>query len=142
MNDLEIVAMTLHESVHFTMNSTGPLQEAEWETLTKNPDGLGRVRLGPDNRVLTAVFAHQLHCIRQIERAFIDRDHNISSPHHVSHCLNYLRQTFLCDAADTIEEGDFMKRNLQTDRVGDTLICWDWERVYEEMGLRHRWNTV
>ncbi|KAH7929040.1 hypothetical protein BV22DRAFT_1117083 [Leucogyrophana mollusca] len=122
---LETVALTLQDE---------PSVDKVWETLGTHPKGLGRVHMGPDDRLFSVVMAHQLHCIREMERAFLNPNHLMSSPHHVQHCLNYLRQTLLCDAADSLEEGDFLQRDYEQDRLGDTLVCWDWTKVYDVLG--------
>ena len=62
--------------------------------------------------------------------AVLDKNDKIATPHHVNHCLQYLRQTMLCKAADTLENGDFMERNFETDRVGPEVMCVDWEAAY------------
>lgn len=132
---LDAVALTLQESFHFTLNSTDLITiDKEWETLTTNPSGLGRVHMGPDKRILTAVFLHQLHCVRQIQRAFIQREHHIATSEHIGHCFNYLRQTLLCDAAEILEKGDFLDRDFEEDRLGDTMVCKDWEKIYTILG--------
>lgn len=123
--------MTLHESVHFTLNGSDPVTTAEWESLASHPDGFGRTRLGPEHRLFVMTFYHQLHCIWKFQQALVDRGDPTASQHHVQHCLNYLRQTLLCEAAESVEEGDFMVRDFEQDRVGDTLVCRDWGEVYE-----------
>lgn len=67
---------------------------------------------------------------------------------HYGHCLNYLRQTLLCDANGSLEEGDFIERDPEVDRVGDTMVCQDWEKLYKVMNendedyarWRKEWN--
>ncbi|THH21428.1 hypothetical protein EW146_g150 [Bondarzewia mesenterica] len=145
---LDTIAMTLHESIHFALNSTDSVAHKEWTTISVYPEGFGRARLGPEHRLFVVSFYHQMHCLRQIQLGLLSRDDPIANPHHIQHCLNYLRQTFLCGAADSLEKGDFMKRNYEKDRVGDTLVCRDWEKVYGELGenyerwlgWREKWN--
>ena len=145
MGDLDPVAMTLHESVHFTLlTGSDPVIATEWESLASHPDGFGRTRLGPNHRLFVMTFYHQLHCIWKFQQALVDRSDPTASHHHVQHCLNYLRQTLLCEAAENVEEGDFMKRDFEQDRVGDTLICRDWEMVYNVLDSAYaeweRWS--
>ncbi|KAI6045797.1 hypothetical protein EDC04DRAFT_2162925 [Pisolithus marmoratus] len=136
----DLVAMTLHESVRFALEDVDDVAvDKTWGTLFANPSGLGRVKLGENNRLLAVTFVHQLHCVRELARAFHRPRSNLVSREHQHHCLNYLRQTLLCDAADTLEEGDFMLRDFEVDRVGGTLVCWDWEKVYDVMG--RMWKT-
>ena len=124
------VAMTLHETVHFPPNGSDPIAELEWNNLVTAPKEAGRTRLGPDHRVFTMVFWHHFHCLWSIQRALNDPDDPYGGYEHLHHCFNYLRQTLLCQAADTLELGDFMERNFENDRVGDTMVCRDWEQVY------------
>lgn len=137
--------MTLQESVHFNVNLSDTASNLEWKSISLHPDGFGRTRLGPDHRIFVVTVFHQLHCLQILHSAL---DGNIDSTHHIQHCLDYLRQTFLCEAADNLERGDFMRRDYARERVADTLTCRDWEKVYraldedaarwEEWSLR--WN--
>lgn len=143
LGDLDPVAMTLQESVRFELgDGTDESVDKTWGTLFANPPGLGRVHFGENERILTATFVHQLHCVRELARAFHSPKSNLVTVEHQQHCLTYLRQTFLCEAADTLEEGDFMQRDFDVDRIGGTAVCWDWERVYELMGTNyHEWKA-
>ncbi|KAF8123124.1 hypothetical protein EV363DRAFT_1357498 [Boletus edulis] len=127
------VAMTLHETVHFPFNMSDPIAQMEWDNLVTAPKEAGRTRLGPDHRVFTMVFWHHFHCLWSIQRALNDRNDTYAGYGHLHHCFNYLRQTLLCQAADTLELGDFMERDFENNRVGDTLVCRDWEQVYDTM---------
>ena len=63
-------------------------------------------------------------------REAFDEPHHLEKPDgHFIHCLIYMRQLFLCNADMTLEAGDFMTRNLTTDRVGETRRCRDWSTV-------------
>lgn len=128
--------MTLQETIHYDLNISDPVVEHEWDSLMLYPRGFGRVHLGSEHRVFNIVVWHQMHCLRAMERAIQNRSHPLSTPGHVRHCLNYLRQTFLCTADHTLEEGDFMRRNFEVQRVADTRICRDWELVESVMNRK------
>ncbi|KAF5309819.1 hypothetical protein D9619_010305 [Psilocybe cf. subviscida] len=129
--------LTLQETVHYAFNTTDdPDSAKEWDQILDSPDGTGRIHLGPMHRTFVLAFYHQLHCIVELKEALVDRNSTWASPHHVNHCLQYLRQTFLCQASDKLEEGDFMERNFATDRQGPDVECYDWEKVYQEVGAR------
>lgn len=134
---LDPVAMTLHESIHFDLNGSDPLALSEWQLLPSIPKGIGRTRLGPNYRVFVLTFHHQMHCLHRMQRGLIDRSDPGINEAHIRHCLNYLRQTMMCEAADSLEDGDFMGKNLEEDRRGDEIICRDWERVYDVMDERY-----
>ncbi|KAJ6609694.1 hypothetical protein B0H10DRAFT_472626 [Mycena sp. CBHHK59/15] len=137
--------MTLYQSVRFSLDPTDAVANlSEWATIGENLKGFGRTRLGPDHRVFVLTFYHQFHCLRKIQVALIDRNDSISTAHHFQHCLNYLRQTFLCSAADMLEEGDFMAKDWDEDRQGDLLVCKDWRKVYDVLDTKYeewvRWK--
>ena len=121
--------MTLQESVHYGGNGS--------DITAAYPRGAGRAIMGPDNRELLVSFYHQLHCIGELQLGLFDRDSKEATPHHMKHCLDYLRQTILCDAQDTLEEGDFMRMNFKTQRIAGDVACWDWRLIYED--LEHDW---
>jgi hypothetical protein len=137
--------MTLQETVHFSLNATDSVADKEWQSLTSNPRGFGRVRMGPDHRVFVLTMFHQLHCIHRLQTRLVNRHDPASSIHHFEHCLHYLRQTFLCDASYTLEEGDFMTKDYANDRVGSDVVCRDWTGVYREMDTQtdawEAWNA-
>ncbi|TFK62285.1 hypothetical protein BDN72DRAFT_848835 [Pluteus cervinus] len=73
---LPTVALTLHDSAVFSLNSVAalnstsnitaslsPADKAKWETIVVHPHGMGRVQLGPSKRLFNTVFYHQLHCV-------------------------------------------------------------------------------
>lgn len=130
---LDTVALTLQESTVFSLDPSDPLAEAPWRIMNEHPAGYGRTRLGPEHRLFVVTFYHELHCLRQLQRGLFASDHPEATPHHIQHCFNYLRQNLLCDAADTLERGDFMERDYEVDRVGDTLACRDWSTVFDEL---------
>ncbi|KAF9256978.1 hypothetical protein L218DRAFT_880547, partial [Marasmius fiardii PR-910] len=144
--ELDFAAMTVQESTHYSLNVSDPMSEFEWLTLPSNPLGFGRVNLGSNHRLLTVVFWHQMHCVFEMARAAMNKSHPQATPGHIRHCLNYLRQSFLCDADYTLEFGDFMERDYERERVGDTKVCRNWEAVFEEMEHRmeesFEWRTV
>ncbi|KAF5310068.1 hypothetical protein D9619_010314 [Psilocybe cf. subviscida] len=130
-------SLALQETVHYGYNITyDPDSQKEWDQILDSPDGTGRIHLGPMHRTFVLTFYHQLHCIVELKEALVNRKNTWASPHHVNHCLQYLRQTFLCQASDTLEEGDFMDRNFETERFGPDVECFDWERVYQEVGAQ------
>lgn len=145
---MDIVAMTLQETVHYSLNLSDPVSNAEWESIPDSIAGFGRTRLGPDYRLFVVTMHHQLHCLRYIQLALFDPTDPEANMGHVHHCLNYLRQTLLCEANESIEEGDFLERDFDKDRLGDTLICLDWESVYDDLDSRfedwkdwrNKWN--
>ena len=134
---LNPAVLNLQETLHYGYNSSDPSAELEWEKILDVPDGTGRTHLGGEHRSFLLTFYHQLHCVFELHSALIDRNDKWATPHHVNHCLQYLRQTLLCQGTDTLEEGDFMQRNYQSDRLGPELECHDWTEVYQELGMRY-----
>ncbi|KAI6128244.1 hypothetical protein EV401DRAFT_1885222 [Pisolithus croceorrhizus] len=113
VGDLDPVAMTLHESVWFALEDVDDeAVDKTWGTVFANPPGLERVKLGENDRLLTATYIQQLHCVRELSRAFHRPRSKLVSKENQHHCLNYLRQTLLCGAADTLEEGGLYVNRL------------------------------
>ncbi|KAG0700586.1 hypothetical protein DFH29DRAFT_615412 [Suillus ampliporus] len=71
---------------------------------------------------------HQLHCLRRFREALTGQG---SSQGHTHHCLNYLRQSTLCQADLTLEAGDFTTWDFTQRRVGATHVCRDWGALYD-----------
>jgi len=141
-------SITLQESVRYNLNASDLISSAEWETFNGYPGGYGRAHLGPNRRSFLMTFYHQLHCIRELQKALVDRSNTSATSHHVNHCIQYLRQTFLCGAADMLEKGDFILKDYKVERVGSELVCLDWEAVYGKLDeswasfteWRSKWN--
>lgn len=148
----EPVAMGLHETMRFGLNASEKIGDADWATVLRLSDGYGRARIGPERRVFVVSYFHQLHCLRGIQRGIVfpEATDDVSpAPEHIHHCINYLRQTLLCTAADMLEKGDFMASSFSSgSTIGDALVCQDWEvligamqRNYDEfMDWTTRWN--
>ncbi|KAG2030459.1 hypothetical protein BDR03DRAFT_1035477 [Suillus americanus] len=118
--------MTLYESVHFSLNASDTESQLDW------PKIVGRTHQGPEHRVFVLVFDHQLHCLWMLQKALLDysRDQPQVTYRHAHHCLNYLRQTLMCNPkAHTLEMGDFLSVYHEKDRIGDTLVCRDWSKA-------------
>lgn len=120
--------MLIEESVHFQIHG----EEAHSEWLWNSPYGRGTIRLGPKDRAFFVAMFHELHCLRTFRHAIDDK----KAPrdlYHLQHCFNYLRQTIMCGADLTLEDGDFTKTNWTMSRAGATHICKDWNVIYEKL---------
>lgn len=138
--EIQLVAMTLHESVHFSLSPSDNIAVEEWKSLGY-PVHHGKTHLGPDYRLFSTVFGHQMHCLQTLYLGLqhqYRRSNDITrvDRHHLQHCLNYLRQTFMCEAAETLEEGNFLLRNFTEHIDGGTLICRDWSSVLQVLNER------
>ncbi|KAI0060424.1 hypothetical protein BV25DRAFT_960899 [Artomyces pyxidatus] len=124
---ISTVEMTFQESARFTLSDND--SKPNWETLFTNQFGLGFTHLPPYYFRTIAGAYHSLHCVYSLQEDFDKPDHAHNPSHHAIHCLMYMRQIFQCYADGTLEEGDFMTRNLTLDRIGDTRQCRDWSKV-------------
>jgi hypothetical protein len=132
-SNLHPVEMTYEETVHYPLDSR--FAQREWFSTRAGADGhQGYTHLGPERRTFLLGMFHELHCLNTIRIAVINHDSPIASSHHVQHCLNYMRQLFLCSADDTLEPYDFLGRNYGKERVGVTRRCRDWSQVYDDLG--------
>jgi len=125
---LERVAMTQFEGTHFQLNASDRISDKEWRSIYSGPYTM---HLGSEQRVFLIALYHETHCLRAMEYTFLNPNSQAYTPHHIQHCINYLRQHFLCAADDHLETGDFLKWDLTVGSVyGKANVCRDWERVY------------
>ncbi|KAF8507288.1 hypothetical protein BU17DRAFT_100682 [Hysterangium stoloniferum] len=130
--DWSPVEMTFGETSRYTL--PGALADAEWESIRKG-NYQGYVRLGPERRIFAVDMLHQLHCVNTFRKGLThsDAESQRKNEHHMVHCLNYLRELFLCVADTTLEPYDYRALNFTVEKVGFTRECRDWSRIYERM---------
>ncbi|KAJ8091781.1 hypothetical protein PM082_021016 [Marasmius tenuissimus] len=121
------VALTLQESAHYIWDDPSNVTRDEFNSLLRYQ---ALSFLGSNYRQTINSWYHNFHCIAQIRAALYNHSDTIANVHHFGHCLQYLRQFLLCGATGMIEEGDFMKKDFETDRVGSDLVCQDWEHAF------------
>ncbi|EIM87135.1 uncharacterized protein STEHIDRAFT_96132 [Stereum hirsutum FP-91666 SS1] len=137
--DLPFVSMTLENSRHYTLSS--PTSDADFQSIYPS-SSLGFVRLGPKKRFFGLSMYHQIHCLDALRLAIQGKnphgEHNLGSSgkehwkeDHSDHCLNYLRQTILCNADLTLEE-EFPEEGSSDvgEGLGAKYVCKDWSLVY------------
>lgn len=129
---------------------SGPTAIEEWRSIY--PKGFGFVRLGNESRLLCVAMFHELHCIEKM-RIFLDNPWNkaVAFPHQ-QHCMNYLRQLFLCKADMTLEPIEIEDSSSPVDLamksgMGVVRSCGDWKRLYENVGANYEgwkasWNIT
>lgn len=122
------VLSTFQESSRFSM-SPDEDSNANWKTLFTNQFGIGFQHLGPYHFRFVSGAYHALHCLYSMHEDYEKPNHTTEPSHHFGHCLMYLRQVFLCNADTTLEDGDFLRKNLTSNRVGETRVCRDWTHV-------------
>ncbi|KAK7680838.1 hypothetical protein QCA50_016148 [Cerrena zonata] len=93
------------------------------------PPGGHTVHLtNPDGSISTHTVAmfHQIRCIDILHKAYYDEGSHLTNPL-AQHCMNYLRETFLCQMDMRNEpQGSVGTRN------GYESLCYDWEGIYAE----------
>ncbi|KAJ8091647.1 hypothetical protein AAF712_014021 [Marasmius tenuissimus] len=153
---LRSVLLTVEESSSYQI--AGYESDPQWEAV--GGAAWGYVRLKPNNsedassdshgkrRMFSITMFHELHCLRLLNLAFDESD--AVGEHHITHCLNYLRQMALCDSDLTLEPYDWEERHAgdlggESEGLhiqGATHVCRDWTQV---MGLVeenwHEWVT-
>ncbi|OCH90271.1 hypothetical protein OBBRIDRAFT_731097 [Obba rivulosa] len=131
-HELGTVQLTPENTIHYQIYYSSA--EREWESIF--PAGGGFVRLGPDQRPFGFTLFHQLHCLSRIREAV-----NARKPtQHVHHCLNYLRQTILCDANPTLEPIIPILNELDVNSEVPR-VCMDWTEVYRLAEENHAQQT-
>jgi len=124
------VALLVEESVHLGLHDLES-RRAWW--------GMGVVStkwatLGPNFHGFYTQMYHDLHCMSALMDAvnFGAEDDDIVAWHY-HHCLNWLRQSILCDSDVTLEPPDSLTRNFSTSRSGGTHVCSDWSSVIQHV---------
>ena len=143
------VALSLQETTLFSVSLNDTKGDSEWSSILFY-SGAGRVTFGEEQRAFIPSSFHQFHCLRGLQRSIVfpgDRAdvNSLKLPdEHVKHCLNYIRQTLLCNPTYTLERGDFMEGSFEPGSLGSDLVCLDWEVVFSEMDRRYtefmKWN--
>ena len=124
--------MTFQESARFNLSQPG--SDIFWYTLATNQPGVGFVHIGPYHWRFIPSANHQLHCLQQMQVDFTSPNRTLDTHSHFAHCMQYLRQIFLCNADATLEEGDFMEKDFDVDRIGTTRKCRNWPSLFEYVG--------
>ncbi|KAI0078430.1 hypothetical protein K474DRAFT_923230 [Panus rudis PR-1116 ss-1] len=90
---------------------------------TSDPDGSVSVK--------TVALFHQLKCLDILHQAYVDEGSHRTSTL-VEHCMNYLRQTFLCqmDMRNEPQGSTFTNNGFDT-------LCYDWEKIFSEAERNH-----
>ncbi|KAG2749192.1 hypothetical protein P692DRAFT_20832869 [Suillus brevipes Sb2] len=84
-----------------------------------------------ESHVYTVTLFHQLKCLGIIRDNYAAK----RAPSSITrHCMNYLRQSILCQANIKIEP---VVNNLGTAVRGYETVCRDWTKVYEEVDKLH-----
>jgi len=125
--NLEWVAMSMFEGTHFQLNASDHASDREWRSIYSGPYTM---HLGSEERIFLIALYHETHCLRAMEHAFLHPESLAYKPQHIQHCLNYLRQHFLCVADDQLERDDFLNWDVRIGSVYvDDKVCRDWGRV-------------
>ena len=131
LKDIETVAMTPEESVHFRLDT----HEGAIEWASALPRGKGVVFLPESQTPYRLSMFHQLECLDVVRAAMHDRQEHPSGPstsQKAHFCLNYLRQSIQCHADAHLEM-------VRSEYGGRAVLpyttrtdCKDWERVWAE----------
>jgi len=121
----EPVAMILHDSKHYNLND----QDSASEFAQLLPSGGHVVHLGEELSTHTISMFHQLKCLDIIREAY-------NSPLNSSmvlpqHCLNYLRQRFLCRPNLQLESARFGGGTKPLTSKPYDVVCPDWTAIYD-----------
>ncbi|KAG7098818.1 hypothetical protein E1B28_000723 [Marasmius oreades] len=117
-----------HVAMHIIPTSSRYKMGAEaWKHML--PSGGHVIRIEEADGMITthtvAMF-HQLRCLELLQQAYVDEGSHRTSEL-VQHCMNYLRQTVLCqmDMRTEIQGSTFT-------HSGYDQMCNDWEVIYTE----------
>ncbi|KAI0663837.1 hypothetical protein C8Q70DRAFT_1050464 [Cubamyces menziesii] len=119
--DMDEVSLTPEFTIHYQVS--GETAEREWASIL--PEGGGFLHLGAEERPFGITLFHQLSCLQRLRRAIDTGD--ASAPVH--RCMNYLRQSILCEANPTIEPVIPILGGWTVD-AKFPRVCKDWTQVY------------
>ncbi|KDR77491.1 hypothetical protein GALMADRAFT_65711, partial [Galerina marginata CBS 339.88] len=111
------------------------IDDEEWaETL---PGKRGFVRLGPKGRPFGVALYHQLHCVNALRYAYtVARDGLVTDPEimkskfaHDNHCFQFLRQSILCGADNSLIMVDQSNQSLSHAGFGAKHRCRNWAQL-------------
>ena len=134
---MQDVGVVFEETVRYSLNGD-PVSRAEWLSMISPWSHQGYVRLGDEKRLYGVAIFHQLHCVDILGRALSNSSDADANQHHVHHCLEYLRQLFLCESDVTLEPGDFATRNYTSDPESHFRVCRDWSAVFATTERNYR----
>ena len=147
---------TISQTFHYDSNYGGrPSNEtnAAWDSIFPAQGGFFKhPELAPQRSAL-AVF-HQLHCLNGIRHGyFLARDAaatgqglddetelSMSSPLHIRHCIDLLRQSIMCQADTTVEIVDETAGGVTG--FGTQHQCKNWDELIGWLGRWQAWGRV
>lgn len=79
----------------------------------------------------TVAMFHQLRCLDILQTAYVEEGRHLTDPM-VPSCMNYLRQTLLCQMDIRNEpQGSVLTEN------GFDTLCYNWEGIFEQAEKNH-----
>lgn len=99
--------------------------------------------LHPQESVYQLAVFHQMHCLSKIRDALVPRkEHENDITNHTLHCVEYLRQTLLCNADTTLDPTiDYLRYGVGTKKTcRDWRAVWAWWRNNEFKELDQLWE--
>ncbi|KDR77495.1 hypothetical protein GALMADRAFT_39415, partial [Galerina marginata CBS 339.88] len=124
------VSMVIEENHQFSL-----VDDEKWaETL---PGKRGFVRVGPKGRPFGVALYHQLHCVNALRFSYtVARDGLVTDPKilksklaHDNHCFQFLRQSILCKADDSLITSRSNNQSLSQSGFGATHRCRNWAQL-------------
>jgi len=119
----QVILHFIHNSLHHHFGSPA------WDNMLPPHEDAHLVHVkGVDGILTTQTVAlfHQLRCIEILHKAYVEEGSHRTSEL-VQHCLNYVRQSVMCQLDMTNEP----QADTQTSN-GRESLCRDWESVYRE----------
>lgn len=119
----QVIMHFIHNSLHY------PFGSSAWDNLLLPHEDAHLVHVknvGGSVSTQTVALFHQLRCIEILHKAYVEEGSHRTSDL-AQHCLNYVRQTVMCQLDMTNEP----QAGAQTSN-GRESLCRDWESVYRE----------
>jgi hypothetical protein len=126
----EEVKMLVQENHKFSL-----LDEEAWSPNLFGANGF--VRMGKKGRSFMVSFYHQFHCVDYLRGSYImARDGIATDPEvidgdigHDNHCFQFLRESIMCKADNTLVAWNSPNQTLSRAGLGKIHRCRNWEHV-------------
>lgn len=132
----EMVAMRMAGATRYKLGTSEGAEE--WKKLMPSGGHLVHIAApdseSPKAETHTSTLFHQLKCLDIIREQYISRPAEVPPSGLTRHCMNYLRQIFLCRPALWLESTKNVRGVASRDY---DAVCRDWTKVYEEAERNH-----
>ncbi|KIJ30116.1 hypothetical protein M422DRAFT_96479, partial [Sphaerobolus stellatus SS14] len=129
--DVQEAALVFKPNTRFSL-----VNDKSWSFMVASKEGF--LRLGPNGRPFATSFNHQLHCVNAVRFDYtVARDGLVTDEKelkaklgHINHCFQFLRQSILCKADNTLVPLEKYNGSIVLNGFGGPPHrCRDWAQI-------------